>query len=69
MGSSCNLTPYFFDIFVNVSNKKFKSSNVLLVPYILCNFFNIDIGYPLLNKRSLRIYLSSSSIPNLDKLS
>ena len=65
----CNLTPYLFDIFDNVSNKKFKSSNVLLVPYMVFNFFNIAIGSPLVNKRSLRIYLSSSSIPNLDKLS
>ena len=69
MGSSCNLTPYLFDIFDNVSNKKFKSSNVLLVPYIVFNFFNIAIGSPRVNKRSLRIYLASSSIPNLDKLS
>ena len=69
MGSSCNLTPYLFDIFDNVSNKKFKSSNVLLVPYVDFNFFNIAIGSPRVNKRSLRIYLSSSSIPNLDKLS
>ena len=69
MGSSCNLTLYLFDIFDNVSNKKFKSSKVLLVPYVVFNFFNIAIGSPRVNKRSLRIYLSSSSIPNLDKLS
>ena len=69
MGSSCNLTPYLDDIFDNVSNKKFKSSKVLLLPYIDFNFFNIGIGSPLVNKRSLRIYLSSSSISNLDKLS
>jgi len=69
VGSSCNLTPYLFDIFDNVSNRKFKSSNILLVPNVVFNFFNIAIGSPLVNKRSLRIYLSSSSIPNLDKLS
>ena len=69
MGSSCNLTPYLFDIFDNVSNKKFKSSKVLLVPYIVFNFFKIAIGSPLVNKRSLRIFFSSSSISNLDKLS
>ena len=59
MGSSCNLTPYLFDIFDNVLNKKFKSSKVLLEPYIVFNFFNIAIGSPRVNKRSLRIYLSS----------
>ena len=69
MGSSCIFTPYLFDIFDNVSNKKFKSSTVLLVPYLVFNFFNIAIGSPRVNKRSLRIYLSSSSILNLDKLS
>jgi len=66
VGSSCNLTSYLFDIFDNVSNKKFKSSKVLLIPYIVFNFFNIAIGSPRVNKRSLRIYLSSSSISNLD---
>jgi len=69
VGSSCNLTPYLFDIFDKVSNKKFKSSKVLLEPYIFFNFFNIAIGSPLVNRRSFRIYLSSSSIPNFDKLS
>jgi len=49
VGSSCNLTPYLFDIFDNVSNKKFKSSNVLLVPNIVFNFFNIVIGSPRVN--------------------
>ena len=67
MGSSCNLTPYLFEIFDNVSNKKFKSSIILLVPYKVFNFFNIAMGSPRVNKRSLRIYLSSSSIPNLNK--
>ena len=69
MGSSCNLTPYLLDIFDNVSNKKFKSSKILLGPYIFYNFFNIAIGSPRVNKRSLSRYLSSSSIPILDKLS
>ena len=56
MGSSCNLTPYLFHIFDNVSNKKFKSSKVLLAPYIVFNFNNSAIGSPLVNKRSLTIY-------------